>query len=144
MLAVTSLEADTRRSRALPTADVASLTREAPANRHAAIRKKGRLEHASASDCAVKHENIFVAKKRDSESAKRFYDTVKLDVTRIIASILRNARVQKNTCCIEFSCSRCSRRCRCCAMLLQSETRASVCTQIKRARRRRFAASTLP
>ncbi|TPQ28184.1 hypothetical protein C2U70_29860 [Bradyrhizobium guangdongense] len=65
--------------------------RKPPPNRRDAIRAKQRLARASASDCAVKHENIFVAKTCDSESAKRLRDAIERGAMRISASSMRNA-----------------------------------------------------
>jgi hypothetical protein len=75
-------------------------------NRRRAIRPKRRLDRAPASARAVKHENIFVAKNRDSESAKRLREATARLPRRIIASITRDAHVRKHTCCIVFSCNR--------------------------------------
>ncbi|MBR0994055.1 hypothetical protein JQ580_25370 [Bradyrhizobium japonicum] len=72
-------------------------------NRRHAIRAKRRLADAPASARAINHENIFVAKNRDSESAKRLCKVSSTITMRITGSIVRDARVQKNTCCIEFS-----------------------------------------
>jgi hypothetical protein len=64
------------------------------------------LEHALTSARAVKHENIFVAKSRDSESAKRFRAATARSRMHIIASAACDARVRENTCCIVFLCNR--------------------------------------
>ncbi|HXH46404.1 MAG TPA: hypothetical protein VNK51_21535 [Bradyrhizobium sp.] len=53
------------------------------------------LEHALTSARAVKHENIFVAKSRDSESAKRFHAATARSRMRIVALAACDARVQK-------------------------------------------------
>jgi hypothetical protein len=102
------------------------------------------VERAVASDRGVTHENNFVAKMRDSESAQALRGAIARGDALIVAPIARNARVQKDACRIGFSCSRASCRHRCCAMLLRSQMRTSPCRQIKRGWRRRFAASTLP
>jgi len=47
-------------------------------------------------------ENIFVAKNRDSESAKRICAVISAVTMRTVGSIVHDTRVQKNTCCIEF------------------------------------------
>ncbi|SEN69651.1 hypothetical protein SAMN05443254_110134 [Bradyrhizobium sp. OK095] len=68
-----------------------------------AIRAKRRLAHALMSASAVKHENNFVAKTRDSESATRLRDAIARFAVRVIALITRDVRAQNNTCCIVFS-----------------------------------------
>jgi len=60
-------------------------------NRRHAIRAKRRLPHALTSACAVKHENIFVAKISDSESAKRLREAIPRVATRVVAPVMRNA-----------------------------------------------------
>ncbi|WP_177196309.1 hypothetical protein [Bradyrhizobium sp. OK095] len=55
------------------------------------------------SASAVKHENNFVAKTRDSESATRLRDAIARFAVRVIALITRDVRAQNNTCCIVFS-----------------------------------------
>ncbi|QIP09413.1 hypothetical protein [Bradyrhizobium symbiodeficiens] len=72
-------------------------------NRRHAIRAKRRLADAPTSARAINHENIFVAKNRDSESAKRLCKVISTVTMRTDGSIVRDTRVQKNTCCIEFS-----------------------------------------
>ena len=72
-------------------------------NRGGAIRAKRRLAHALTSASAVKHENNFVAKIRDSESATRPRDAITRFAARVIARIMRDVRARNNTCCIGFS-----------------------------------------
>ncbi|RTM15081.1 MAG: hypothetical protein EKK33_02795 [Bradyrhizobiaceae bacterium] len=74
-------------------------------NRLRAIRAKRRSAHALTSARAIIHENIFVAKNCDSESAKRLCRVISTVTMRTVGSIIRDACVQKNTCCIEFSAS---------------------------------------
>jgi hypothetical protein len=54
------------------------------------------------SASAVKHENNFVAKIRDSESATRLRAAVERFASCFIAPTMRHACAQNNTCCIEF------------------------------------------
>jgi hypothetical protein len=109
-----------------------------------AIRAKRRLAHALTSASAVKHENNFVAKTRDSESAHRLHDAIVRVAACFIALITRDVCAQDMTCCIGFSCNRCACRRRRCEKHLQSQTRVSACRQIKRGWRTRAASSTLP
>ncbi|BAC50351.1 bsl5086 [Bradyrhizobium diazoefficiens USDA 110] len=80
-----------RRSRASSAAIFIPTTAMRRPNRRHAIRAKRRLARAPTSARAVKHENIFVAKNCDSESAKRLRGAILRVATRVIASITRNA-----------------------------------------------------
>ncbi|WP_197433547.1 hypothetical protein [Bradyrhizobium sp. CCH5-F6] len=62
---------------------------------------------------------------------------------RIIASIARDARVQKNTCCIVFSCNRISLERRCCEDSLSSLAQLMQCVCVALDKRTRLAPSTL-
>jgi hypothetical protein len=112
-------------------------------NRRHAIRAERRLPHALTSACAVKHENIFVAKTRDSESAKRPCAAIAGSTMHIIASRMRNARVQKNTCRVVFFCNRISRKHRRCGHSPRSQARVMQRARIALAKRRRVVPSTL-
>jgi hypothetical protein len=91
-----------RRSRASSATNITRLGHAAPPNRCRAIRAKRRLEHALTSARAVKHENNFVAKIRDSESATRFREAIERSAVYVVALIARDAHLQNNTCCIGF------------------------------------------
>jgi hypothetical protein len=91
-----------RCSRASSAANFILIDRDTPTESPHAIRAKRRLAHALTSARGVNHENIFVAKSRDSESAKRLREAVAGLEMRVVATIARDVCVQKNTCSIVF------------------------------------------
>jgi hypothetical protein len=118
-----------RCSRASSAANFILIDRDTPTESPHAIRAKRRLAHALTSARGVNHENIFVAKSRDSESAKRLREAVAGLEMRVVATIARDVCVQKNTCCIVFFYNRifCKRRCSGHSLRSQSHLMQSVC-----------------
>ena len=103
MCFVTSRDVEMRCAHASPRADfVSSRSRRASESR-SAIRAKRRLEYALTSASAVRPENNFVAKIRDSESATRLRQAIERIAACFSAPGARDVRAQNNTCCIGFS-----------------------------------------
>jgi hypothetical protein len=91
-----------RRVHASPRANFVSLRSRCTSESRSAIRAKRRLEYALTSASAVKLENNFIAKIRDSESATRLRQAIERFAVCFIAPGTRDARAQNNTCCIVF------------------------------------------
>jgi len=82
-------------------------------NRRLRFARNGGHARLAVSDNAVKHENIFIAKTYDSESARAVLRAVARAATHAIALCARKARFQENAFSVGFFCNRdfCRHRC---------------------------------
>jgi hypothetical protein len=102
MCFVTSRDVEMRRAHASPRANFVSSRSRRACESRSAIRAKRRREYALTSASAVRLENNFVAKNRDSESATRLRQAIERFAACFTAPGTRDARAQNNTCCIGF------------------------------------------